>query len=286
MQTSTVSERPPIEPLVKSCFKVPGSTVQFTAACFEGSNWSLGPLQEPEDVAKNPDLAERLNNALRGLGATIAMAPNPTAFNGQVISPVDLTRNLKLGEVHMRCNRSWPADATFLHYYGNAGVFSAGGCGVMVIGYRNQLMFGHAGRESLIDRRCVETEGQDRSRSGDLVDNMLDALDVDIDTAKDVWAWPLFFIKPQDFVHRFDDPDARHAPYNQAAARYLPRTFAEFGWIDSEAIYIDLPKIATSQLMKRGVPRNNINLDHAYLADELPTTRKGGGRYLVAIVRC
>lgn len=284
MQEAMVGART-IPPLVRFPFTVPWSKTRFTVACFEGTDWSLGPLQEPEDVAKNRALATRINDALHGLGATIAYAPNPTAFNGEVISPVDLDRNLKLGEVHMRRNRSWPADSTFLIYPGNAGVFSAGGCGVIVIGYRNDLLFGHAGRESLLDRHYVETEGAARSRPADLIDNMLDALGIDSDTAQEVWAWPLFFIKPEDFVHRFDDPDPRHAPYNQAAARFLPKTYAEYGWVDKDAVYIDLPNIAACQLMKRGVPRGNINLDHAYLADELPTTRKGGGRYLVAVVR-
>jgi hypothetical protein len=102
----------------------------------------------------------------------------------------------------------------------------------------------------------------------------------------EVHVWPLYFIKPRDFAHRADDPDLKHQGYNRAAMELLPKQFGvECGTVDDEAIYLDLPHIARRQFLRRGIPARNIHMEHAYLADELPTTRKGGGRYLVAIVR-
>lgn len=286
MQGTAVAEKPvSIDPLVDNEFLTPDGRVAFSASCFEGNNWSLAPLQKSEDVKKNPELAARINVALHGLGARIAFAPNPTKFNGLVIPPMQLIYGLNLGEVTLRRHRDHPADATFLRYPGNAGIFSAGGCGVVVIAYKDTLMFGHAGRESLVDRDRVLTEGLVESRPKDLIDNMIDALEVKPGEEGEVYAWPLYFIKPEHFSHRFDDPNPEHVPYNKAAARYLPKMYPEFGMVNDEGINIDLPGIAKNQLMDRGVPEENINLEHAYLSDELPTTRRGGGRYLVAIVR-
>jgi hypothetical protein len=131
----------------------------------------------------------------------------------------------------------------------------------------------------------VESGGKERSRPKDLVDNMLDALKLAPGEEKKVHAWPFYFIKPKDFAHRFEDPILTHRPYNRAAAELFPKEFDEFGTVDSVGINIDLPRIVKSQLIRRGVPEENIHLEHAYLSDELPTTRNGGGRYLVTTVR-
>ncbi len=276
---------PPIKPLVHNWFRTADRSVVFSAACFEGNNWSLKPLQESGDEKKHPELAARLNNALYGIGATTALAPYPAEANGKVVHPPELYKHIKLGPVYLYRNKERPADATFLPYYKWAGIFSAGGCGVVVISYKNQLMFGHAGRESLLDRTRVKTEGREHGRSKDLIDNMLDALKIKAGEEHLVYAWPLYFIKPEHFAHRFDDPDPDHAVYNRAAAQYLPKEFAEFGSVDTKGINIDLSLIAKSQLLRRGVPEENVFLSHSYLDDALPTTRRGGGRYLVAVVR-
>ena len=164
-----------VKPLVRNRFVAPSGEVVFTAACFEGDNWSLGPLQWPEDVEKNPELSGRLAEALLGIRANTAFAPNPTAFNGKVIDPPSLNRMLKLrnGSVYLHRNQDHPGDATFLRYPRTAGIFSAGGCGVVVLIYKSNLLFGHAGRESLLDRRRVETEGVEEGRRRDLIDHEL-----------------------------------------------------------------------------------------------------------------
>ncbi|MEK7068642.1 MAG: hypothetical protein AAB964_02410, partial [Patescibacteria group bacterium] len=55
-----------------------------------------------------------------------------------------------------------------------------------------------------------------------------------------------------------------------------------------DEIGIDLARIFRAQAVKRGVPAENVHLEHADLHKELPTTRNGGGstgRYLVVGVR-
>ncbi|MGC9602307.1 MAG: hypothetical protein ABSE76_01010 [Minisyncoccia bacterium] len=263
---------------------VPGSRLIFTASCFAGKDWSLSPLQWPNDIAANRPLANKVASALRSIGAVCAFAPNPTEFNAQIIQQGDLDRFLMLGErLYMRRKQDCPADGTNLSMRGHAGIFSAGGCGVIVVSNGYDLVFAHAGRESLLDWRRVKTRGKEEDRHTDVVENVIEAIG---GKPKDLHVWPFFFIKPSDFYHRFDDPDPKHAKYNRAAAEYLPHKYGVYaGKIDEHGIYIDLSNIAYAQAVKCGVLGENIHLDYRHMPEGLPHTRNGGGRYLVAIVR-
>jgi hypothetical protein len=150
------------------------------------------------------------------------------------------------------------------------------------------MVAAHDGRESMLNRQEILTEGKTRSRPLDLADNMLVSLGALCPhDMHNVYAWPLYFISPLEFAHRPDDP--KHGEYNRAAARYLPKLYGEdAGCVEPDGtISIDLPRIFKRQLMKKGVPEQNICLDHAYLSGELPHTRKGdgSGKYLAAAVR-
>jgi hypothetical protein len=275
-----------IRPLVHNRFKTEHGLV-FTTSCFEGKDWSLAPLQNAEDAKTQAQFAGRLGAALGGLGVKRAYAPNPTAFNGHVVAPEELKNEIPLpGGVRLYRYRETPADSTFLTQWGDAGIFSAGGCGKVVVAHRKDCLFGHAGRESLIDRQEVKTLGREKSRPYGVVENMLDALHKRNADMRYVHVWPLYFIKPTEFVHNFDDPDPERARYNRAAGKYFPVLFgSQYGWQDEQGVYIDLPRIARFQAIRCGVLPENIHMEHCYLADDLPTTRNGGGRYLVATVR-
>jgi hypothetical protein len=91
-------------------------------------------------------LVNDLNAAFRALGVTRALAPNPVEFNATIIHPIHLVRQLSVGATTMHRNQGVPADGTFLAKPHDAGIFSAGGCGVIVAAYRGDLIFAHAGR--------------------------------------------------------------------------------------------------------------------------------------------
>ncbi|HUD02697.1 MAG TPA: hypothetical protein VMR46_01575 [Candidatus Paceibacterota bacterium] len=284
-----------IQPLVRQEFVVPNSHITFTAACFEGDGWSLKPLQEMGDEKKHPEFAAQVGSALAGLDVRHAYAPNPTAFNAKIIKPGNLQNIIPLpGGVFLCRNRSFPADGTVLSVSGDAGVFSAGGCGIVVMSYGRELAFAHAGRDCILDRTWIETRGRERGRDRiSVVDTMLDFLDVPVAHMDRVRAWPLFFIKPRDFIHRVDDKNEKHRSFNYGAVYMLPMHYGNWGGLvtnkggPSEQIAINLPGIVFAQLRKRGVPEANINMEHSFVDDELPHTRNGDGRgrYLVAIVR-
>lgn len=262
--------------------------IRFTAACFQGpgNEWSLGPLQAPEDVVRHPILTERLRDAMRHLGAERVYAPSPVEFNGKIIQPAELSRvfNLKGGVLLFR-NAGMPADGTFLRADGHAGVFSAGGCGLTVVTLRDHLIFAHTGRDCVIDRTRILTGAPSRSKES-VIDSIMDAfhqLGYNEKHFCDLSAWVLYSIKPRDFLHRFDDP--QHGEYNRRVGPDLARRTSAGIRTTPAGFQIDVPAIARSQFLAYGVPSENIHLDHAYLNDELPTTRRGGGRYLVAVVR-
>lgn len=279
--------RAELTPLVRTDFTVPGSGISFTTACFEGKDWSLAPLQKAEDVATHQVLAHKVRSAMRHLGADRVFAPSPVTFNARIVLPEALTRVIPLGhKVFLFRNKEAPADGTFLRSSRDAGIFSAGGCGMIVAAYRDALIFAHAGRECVLDRVRVESHGVARSRDREsVVEYILDAFGVSSkkECAK-VHAWPLYSIKPREFVHEYDHPV--HGAYNRAAAEYIERRFGkDASESDARAVCIDLPRIIARQFVRCGVPEANLHLEHAYLADELPHTRNGGGRYLVAAVR-
>ncbi len=282
----TVIEK--IRPLVTNEFATPDGKMHFSASCFGGINWSLARLQKNSDVYLHPEFADQLCSALLSVEANCAYAPNPTEFNGVVDFPIKLADKLSLGNgVFVRRNKSAPMDGTFLSHRRDAGIFSAGGCGVIVATYRHQMIFAHAGRPCLLDPVWVKSEGLTQGRKNiSVVDSIIEAFGVPKELMHEVHFWLLYFIKPEDFAHRADDKV--HDSYNRAAISFLPCVYGkECGDVTSERILIDLPRIARMQCIQHGVPSGNIHTDHAYLADDLPHTRKGEGttRYLVAIVR-
>ncbi|MDZ4225901.1 MAG: hypothetical protein U1C66_00220, partial [Patescibacteria group bacterium] len=123
VMSSPAQTKEVIVPLVHNRIVVPGSDVVFSAACFEGNDWSLGPLQRPEDVEKNPSLAHRVGCAVHGLSGRKVYAPNPTKFNAAIIQPWNLDRELILPmDVHLYRNQDHPADGTFLRMPTDAGI--------------------------------------------------------------------------------------------------------------------------------------------------------------------
>ena len=282
---STYRER--IKPLVLNTISTPGAPT-YSAACFEGSDWSLAPLQRSGDQRKAPNLAHRLNEAVLELGARYAYAPSPAKFNGKIIRPHKLMQEqMHLGEILLYRNPDAHADGTWLLSPGNAGIFSAGGCSMIVATMGQEMIFAHAGRDCVIDRTRITSRSRVQGRHNEsVVHSIVDSLAPSSLLRSHIHAAVYYSIKPEDFRHDFEDVDPEHLKYNIPAAEMLPAEYGdECGIVDKQGICIDVPRIIRAQFISLGVPEENINLEHAYLADELPTTRRGGGRYLAAVVR-
>jgi hypothetical protein len=281
-----------IKPLVSAPSAIPGHPA-YTATCFEGSDWSLKPLQRKGDEDKAPELARRISRALAGMGARLIFAPTPTKFNGELVSEETLMKErLRLGNLWMYRNPDVPADGAWLPYRGCAGIFSAGGCSLIVATRGNKMIFAHAGRDCVIDRTRIRTQNFRKGRRHEsIVNGILNELAPSYSAhrkAHEIRAAVYYSIRPEEFRHDLADKNTEHAEYNEGAWKLLPREYGEeCGIVDSRGIGIDVPRIIRRQFIANGVPPENISLEHAYLRDELPTTRRGdgSGRYLVAVVR-
>lgn len=292
-----------ITPLVHHGFTVPDSRISFTAACFGGEDteWSLAPLQEPGDPAKHPHLTSKIRNAMRHLRADRIYAPSPVECNGRITEPLQLNKVMVLGNgILLFRNRFNPADGTFLRSAHDAGIFSAAGCSVVVVSFGQHLLFAHCGRDCVINRKRVLNK-PDARQFESVVDSIIAEffrLGYKRSDLAYMHVWPLYSIRPEDFVHKFvltheDVPDEKkrleHMQYNNAMPDYLKTSGLEGGMrVANGGVELDVTKIATLQFMAHGVPEENIHLEHQYLSDELPTTRSGNpkARYLVSIVRC
>lgn len=276
-----------IDPLVRTPVGIPGGP-RYTVACFEGNDWSLAPLQRAGDQRRAPDLAYRVGLALRGLDARYAYAPSPVKFNGRLVSPDVLHNEILLGcGIVMYRNPDTPADGTLLATPRSSIIFSAGGCSMIVATMGQEMVGAHAGRDCIIDRTRIKSRGEHRGRSNEsIVDSIVKALAPSVCLRQHMHVGVYYSIKPEDFLHKFADEDPEHLKYNIPAAEMLMEEYGTAaGFVDSKGIYIDVPGIIKAQFVEYGVPEEQISLEHAYLSDELPTTRRGGGRYLAAITR-
>jgi hypothetical protein len=276
-----------IKPLVSATSEVPGQA-RYTVACFEGNSWSLARLQKAGDEKKAPELASMVNRALLGLGAHLAYAPTPVKFNGKLVRPDALMHErIPLGDIMLYRNPANPADGTWLPSRGCAGIFSAGGCSLIVATLGKEMVFAHAGRDCVIDRKRIVTRNNKEGRHYEsVVNSIIASLAPSRFLCAQMHVAVYYSIRPEDFRHDFDDANSDHVAYNTAAAHILRREYGEeCGIVDSRGIGIDVPRIIRAQFYAQGVPRENISLELAYLSDELPTTRRGGGRYLAAVVR-
>lgn len=271
--------------------------VGFTITCASGAktNWSLALLENPGDENKHTTLAENLAGVIKQQGGTRAFAPRPSDFNGKIIPPNTLHRRiirLPFG-VSLFCNPDEPADGTFLHKAGDTGIISAGGCPLIVATFQDNLIFAHAGRNSLLDMTFIRSNGNQRSRPREsVVDDIMKAFGTTPETSHEVRAWVFFSIRPEYFSHPYGD--ARHGSANQALARFLDeRGHSENAfWVEGRALHLDLPELIKEQFKRYGVPEGNVKIDHglAYLPEGFAHTRvrekeQRNRRNLIAVTR-
>lgn len=265
--------------------------MRFTAACFgKPHRWTLSPFQEPGDASKEPELAERIGQALYSVGATRVFATRPLYANARVIDQNRLNRHIPLPcGVELIRNGDIPADGTTL-FPGDASAMSAGGCPRIVVVHDGKMADAHASRDSLIDRNCVLNGVPNSDREHETVVEALLKKVAGNGPYKDVYAWVFFSITARRFVH--EHTHEKHGAYNRTLPLYVlklwdmaARTSMD---ADETAMYLDVPLLIRAQFAQFGVPWTNVNLKHAYgSADRLYDTRGTDpqARNLVAIVR-
>lgn len=262
----------------------------FEARCIGGRDWSLKDLYHPH---KNTELALELGREMEALGAEQVLAPTP-GFNAGFIpqhrltTRIHLTREPDPTSLFLWRNKDEPADCAPLSFMGCAGVFSAGGCPLVLGVHEANAVFAHAGQQSLFDPARVLGEGAWRTHESvaDTVLHSLGSMARRYLDPQDVEIWVIGSIRPDHFSHDLDHPE--HGVYNKALAVYGQRYGDNAVYEDGRKVYLDLPKILQQQFLGLGVRKDKIFVDEtSYVPEDLPTTRNGGGtrRYLAAIVR-
>jgi hypothetical protein len=214
------------------------------------TNWSLRPLQAPEDVRKHPVLSGALYSALRELEVKRAYAPNVAAMSGLVVAKELLEIRINLGDcTYLYRNCEIPADGIFLNHTDEAFVMSAAGCPVIIATAGSDMIVAHAGRDSLIDRGAVI--GNPSRAHVSVVGFVLDAFRRRGHPASHVSMCLQFAIPADLFEHRFDHP--KHWQYNQDLVFFVNRNWPGCTIETGNGVCLDLEAVFTDQARGVGV---------------------------------
>lgn len=263
--------------------------LRMSAACFYGGyNWSLSPLQRPEDAKHHLALCASLYDALRGLGVNRAYAPRTLNFNAKVGHPAEISKMFVLGPgLLMFRDAAQPMDGTTLRFEEDALIYTAGGCALTVATLKKLAVGAHTGQRSVIDSGRIRGEKPRAHES--VVDAIVDTFlhsGFRKEDLCDMEVRVFFSIRPEHLFHPYDHLE--HGMFNRMLVLDLERRSLRSGVRRTpKGIEISVPEIVRGQFLAHGVPEENIHLEDAYLPASLPTTRTGDGtgRYLVAVVR-
>ncbi|HEX8994154.1 MAG TPA: hypothetical protein VF803_02780, partial [Candidatus Paceibacterota bacterium] len=164
---------------------------------------------------------------------------------------------------------------------------SAGGCPIIVAALDDKLVFAHAGRDCVLDRTYIESDGSRKGREHEsVVDSVCAALEATSSSVRYARVHVLGSIRPEHFMHPFGH--SKHGDYNAHLYRFLKRYYPDcYQYEKVTAIGPDLPRIIRQQFVDRGVLESQVRLEDAYLPEGLSARFQGGNadRYLTVVVR-
>lgn len=214
-------------------------------------NWSLKPIQEPDDALRCGELTRGLRAALCSIGAKTAYAPNVAVMSAIVVPAEKLKKQILL-EKHacLYRDKDVSADGVILPP-GTAFVMSGAGCPLIIASAGEHAVVAHAGRDSLIDRGAVM--GKPTRNCGSIVDSIIDAFLNRNVPADDINMCMLFAIPPESFGH--PENDSRHGEFNRRLCVYAHNLWPGSMMKKDGSIFIDLGALFVEQARQRGVRR-------------------------------
>ncbi len=224
-------------------------------------NWTLKHLRKVEEGRSEAEhiqaqgIAARLANISTRLGINTVYAPDPSAFNGQVVPFARLTQVSDLGD-SIRLLHGVQADGIILPRK-SACAFSIGGCPVIVVADSEIVVVAHAGLRCLLR--------WDDPTHVSVVENVAEIFRKRYTRP---FAWILFSIRMDRYVHSLTDPQ-----YKQSSERIVGH-LRECGYQNSvsNSGCIDLPLIIAAQLQKHGFMLKNTG-QNKYLPSSAYDTR-------------
>lgn len=265
-------------------------------------NWSLKGI---ERFSEHTDSHHHIIKALGSIPkAQKILAPSPDTFNAAIIDGKKgmlqagcIVNAIK--ETNIRALYRGPkADGIVLREPTETFAMSSADCALIVIKAGNSVVAAHAGRDSVLDRIFIDSDGEKKGRD---YFSVVDAAMASIPSSfpkKDIEAYIGFSIsKGQHFAHPFDHPV--YGASNQKMIHHLERYFpsSEDDYFDEGFWYrgeISLSWLIGEQLKKHGVSQIETDPMCTFLdkdASDRPLwfsqRRKedNGWRNLVAVVR-
>ncbi len=257
-------------------------------------NWSLDQISKPGEEFK-----KKLGLVLIEQEVTCAFLPGTWQNNARILFPSQFIQTLQVGPVEVRYNPFMPAEGTSLSTRGHGVVISPGGCPIVVMSRGNTVIVAHAGEKSLFDHRALL--GGAARRNPTVIGSILAELKaLSTATAREVQVWIFYSIDSERYFHPMLHPLYRasneklweelcNKPY--FALKDTPRYACAA--VENKKLHLNLPTIIAKQCIARGVPWNQVHLEHSILPNNdfsFPTTRaqeekNRSRRYLILATR-
>ena len=229
----------------------------FTATIFgRPLNWSLSQLSAKDEKVRE-EFSGRLGRALRDLRIGKALAPSPVKFSDRIIASEELTAQVEAGSHSVWRYPQRPADGVPIRS-GEACVFSPSSCPTTLMVRGKTALVLHTGRDCLLDRYRLQHGMRGRTHESICFSGL-----EHLGTPREVYVKPFWGIPGALFPHDLEHPvysRINQAMYKMISERWggdcVPRKGGAF--------YPDLPKLIRAQCMEQGVPKDHIDLAHAY----------------------
>lgn len=254
--------------------------------------WEDLPTLRRSDVPFDGEDYHQLSSLVGTTGIRHLYIPNPSRFNGEVLTPDQFATDpvetfCHAGGTACLWGRNRFADGCLLPSGKSGGMFRASGCPMIVAGCGDKLAYAHGGFYCLIDRGYIASNRIRGRRWPSVIDSLLFALGAK--TPKErraVHLWVFYSIRPEDFFHTTDH--CEHGVQNLRLKHYLDACGYTCYRQDGARLHFNLPRLIREQALSRGVPDTGIHIfeeDNVFLPKLYPTTRRGSGSYMITVVR-
>ncbi len=185
------------------------------------TNLSLKHLQRQENTFRNYEMMHLLHTIFSILEIEEAYAPHVSAQSANIVEAQDVRLNRIVlrgpGKKFLWRNNHLRADGLILPP-GKAFIMSASGCPVLIATGCGHMIVAHAGRESLIDRKFIETGIKSRPQVSVVGSIVQKFWEYNIHPTR-LCFHVMYAIPPSEFVHHLDHPI--YGEYNRKLITYL-----------------------------------------------------------------
>ncbi len=261
------------------------------------TDWKTAELIEEGDQEKAPHVIGLLGGLAVRHRLRRILGPSVLKFNSEFLSDTaQYPWQLSLPSTACKLHRGLYADG-FEVLPGEAGVIAPADCAIVVVTTPSGRVFMlHAGRDSLIDRKLIDT-GQQSKKHESVIFAAWDQLDPE-EAKESMWVVLPSVLPGGHFEHPADHKV--HGEFNQKLVRHISHHYPGGIFGDPGRGMLSVPEIITGQLVLQcGLPRRNIHIERRCTHQEVDqdgqhvwwshsrdvaTGQTPGGRNLVVVI--